>query len=633
MAIAELVMPKLGESIMEATILKWHKKVGDYVKFDETVLDIATDKVDSEVPSTEQGILTEILFQVNDVVPIGAVIARIQTSTESKTVEQPDKIFSPIVDPPESISTPVFFEPAPLPIQEVPIPLEENIPYTPSPTLQEVSKPIGNRFYSPLVLNIANSEGISLSELERIPGTGNDGRVSKRDVLQYVADKKAGLVTNLQQPIQTVPASIAAPIISAIPTQPINIPTEVPVQETTISIQAPVEQTVVPLEPEPVEEINIPIEHNNVSIEAAPIEEKNSSFETPVQDTFIPTEVPFSSPAPVEVASVVENISLQKEPEYIPEVNYPDESIQNRETKYIPPIHQTEVPKQIQETPKQVPTISEQKLQEPFMDFGKTEIRQPISSTGKFSDPASVILTGNTEIIEMDRMRKLIAKHMVDSKHTSPHVTSFTEADVTNMVQWREKVKVEFERREGTKLTFTPMFIECIANVIKNFPLVNCSVEGDNIIIKKDINIGMATALPSGNLIVPVIKAADQLNIVGLSKAVNGLADSARNNRLKPEDTSGGTFTLTNVGTFGSLMGTPIIPQPQVAILAVGAIKKRPMVIETTEGDKIGIRHMMYLSLSYDHRIVDGSIGASFLTAVAKAFENWDPNKQWFHYL
>ena len=222
---------------------------------------------------------------------------------------------------------------------------------------------------------------------------------------------------------------------------------------------------------------------------------------------------------------------------------------------------------------------------------------------------------------------------MVDSKHISPHVTSFTEADVTNMVQWRDKVKVDFEKREGTKLTFTPMFVECIAAVIKKFPLVNCSVDGDKVIIKNDINIGMATALPSGNLIVPVIKGADQLNIVGLSKSVNGLADAARNNRLKPEDTTGGTFTLTNVGTFGSLMGTPIIPQPQVAILAVGAIKKRPMVIESAEGDTIGIRHMMYLSLSYDHRIVDGSIGASFLTAVAKAFESWDPNKQWFHYL
>jgi 2-oxoglutarate dehydrogenase E2 component (dihydrolipoamide succinyltransferase) len=249
------------------------------------------------------------------------------------------------------------------------------------------------------------------------------------------------------------------------------------------------------------------------------------------------------------------------------------------------------------------------------------------------ADPSQVVLSGSTEIMEMDRMRKLIAKHMVDSKHTSPHVTSFAEADVTNMVMWRERVKKDFEQREGTKLTFTPMFIECVVNVIKRFPLVNCSLEGDKIIIKKDINIGMATALPSGNLIVPVIKGADQLNVVGLSKAVNNLADAARNNRLKPDDTNGGTFTLTNVGTFGSLMGTPIINQPQVAILAVGAIKKRPMVIESPNGDTIGIRHMMYLSLSYDHRIVDGSIGASFLTEVAKEFEKWDVNKQWFHYV
>ncbi|HVZ26755.1 MAG TPA: 2-oxo acid dehydrogenase subunit E2, partial [Sediminibacterium sp.] len=236
-------------------------------------------------------------------------------------------------------------------------------------------------------------------------------------------------------------------------------------------------------------------------------------------------------------------------------------------------------------------------------------------------------------IQEMDRMRKLIAKHMVHSVQTSPHVTSFAEADVTNMVEWRKKVKDEFERREGTKLTFTPMFIECLVGVLKKYPLLNCSLEADNILLKKDINIGMATALPSGNLIVPVIKGADQLNIVGLSKSVNQLAEAARNNKLKPEDTQGGSFTLTNVGTFGSLMGTPIINQPQVAILAVGAIKKRPVVLETAQGDIIAIRHMMYLSMSYDHRIVDGSLGAGFLTEVAKAFENWDPERKWFQYL
>ena len=253
----------------------------------------------------------------------------------------------------------------------------------------------------------------------------------------------------------------------------------------------------------------------------------------------------------------------------------------------------------------------------------------PVQQTPAEQPQAYTTPTGNVEIIEMDRMRKMIAKHMVMSKQTSPHVTSFAEADVTNMVMWRERVKKQFEKTEGTKITFTPMFIACITRVIKRYPYINCSVDGDRIILKKDINIGMATALPSGNLIVPVIRNADYLNLVGLSKSVNSLADSARNNRLKPDDTNGGTFTLTNVGTFGSLMGTPIINQPQVAIMAVGAIKKRPVVIETAEGDAIGIRQMMYLSLSYDHRVVDGSIGASFLTDVAKEFENWDVNKEW----
>jgi len=236
---------------------------------------------------------------------------------------------------------------------------------------------------------------------------------------------------------------------------------------------------------------------------------------------------------------------------------------------------------------------------------------------------------GNVEIIEMDRMRKLIAKHMVNSKHVSAHVTSFAEADVTNMVLWRERIKKEFEKQNNTKITFTPMFVDCLVRIMKRYPMINSSVDGEKIIIKKDLNIGMATALPTGNLIVPVIKNADELNLVGLSKKVNNLADAARNNKLKPDDTADGTFTLTNVGTFGSLMGTPIINQPQVAILAVGAIKKRAVVIETEQGDTIGIRHMMYLSLSYDHRIVDGSLGASFLTAVAKEFEKWDLDRGW----
>lgn len=458
MAIVDLVMPKMGESIMEATILKWHKKAGDKVSQDETVLDIATDKVDSEVPSTAAGVITEVLFKVDDVVPIGTVIARIETDGIHTT----QKPAEPAADSPAPPTPPAPQQP------------EVAVPYTPEPvTAAKGAEPTaqngnGAKFYSPLVLNIAQSENIPLHELEKISGTGNEGRVTKKDILQYVADKKAGK----------------------------HITTEAAITSSSEALQK--------------------------------------------VDT---------AAAPTTTASVKSS-----------------------------------------------------------------------SAPSEFGD--------NVEIIEMDRMRKLIAKHMVDSKHTSPHVTSFAEADVTNMVLWREKVKKEFEKKENTKITFTPIFIDCIARVIKRFPMINSSLKGDNIIIKKDINIGMATALPSGNLIVPVIKNADYLNLVGLSKKVNGLAESARNNKLRPDDTQDGTFTLTNVGTFGSLMGTPIINQPQVAILAVGAIKKRPVVVETPQGDTIGIRHMMYLSLSYDHRIVDGSLGASFLTAVAKEFENWDENRQ-----
>ena len=444
MPLVDLIMPKLGESIMEATILKWHKKPGDPIREDETVLEIATDKVDSEVPSTAAGVLEEILFQENAVVPIGTAIARIRVGTDTAVIT-----------------------PAPEPVTQAPVYEEarvvENVPFQPA----TAAKPTGNavRFYSPLVLNIAQQEGISMSELEHIPGTGQDGRVSKKDILAYVANRSSA------------PVAAAAVVATATP------------------------------EPAP---------------------------------QSAPAPLPVSAPAPVA---------------------------------------------------------------------------------------APAIISGNVEIIEMDRMRKLIAKHMVDSKHTSPHVTSFAECDVTNLVLWREKVKKDFEKRENEKITFTPLFIEAIVKCIKKYPMMSSSVDGDRIIIKKDLNIGMATALPSGNLIVPVIKNADQLNLVGLTKQVNGLANAARTGKLKPDDTVGGTFTLTNVGTFGSIMGTPIINQPQVAIMAVGAIKKRPMVIETPQGDSIAIRHMMYISLSYDHRIIDGGLGATFLNAVAKELENFDSSR------
>lgn len=444
MSLVDLIMPKLGESIMEATILKWHKQSGDKVAMDETVLDIATDKVDSEVPSTAEGIIEEILFKENDVVPIGTVIARIRVgATAGTTASQP---VAPVKEYEEAR-------------------VVEEIPFQPAPAHAKPAASNGVRFYSPLVLNIAQSEGISMAELENIPGTGQDGRVSKKDILSYVAGK--GKTPAPQAPVQVQPA-----------TQPVQ-------QVTVVTNNEPVPQ----------------------------------------------------------------------------------------------------------------------------------------------ADQSPVIYQGNVEIIEMDRMRKLIAKHMVDSKRTSPHVTSFVECDVTNMVLWRDKIKKEFEKREGEKITFTPLFIEAVVKSLKKYPMLSSSVDGDKIIIKKDLNIGMATALPSGNLIVPVIKNADQLNLVGLTKQVNGLANAARNNKLKPDDTVGGTFTITNVGTFGSIMGTPIISQPQVAILAVGAIKKRPVVIETPQGDTIGIRHMMYISMSYDHRIIDGSLGSTFLNSVSKELENFDINR------
>lgn len=436
MSTIDLVMPKMGESIMEATILKWHKKPGDFVKMDETVLEIATDKVDSEVPSTAEGVITEILFKENDVVAVGKVIARINADAQVGASQ---------ANVPSPAPTPMPASP-PTPAPSVPI------------TSHQTASGGGNKFYSPLVLNIASSEGIAMSELENMQGTGNEGRVTKKDILQYVAAKKSGAVST--------PAD--APAVA-------------------------------------------------------------------------PAQVPVESPA----AAVTNSYD-----------------------------------------------------------------------------------GSNSEIIEMDRMRKMIADHMVKSKATSPHVTSFTEADVTIIVNWRNKVKNAFEKKYGEKITFTPVFIEAIVNAIKKYPMINCSLDGNRIIVKKDLNIGMAAALPSGNLIVPVIKNADTKNLYGLTKEVNALANNARNNKLKPDDTQGGTFTLTNVGTFGSLMGTPIINQPQVAILAVGAIKKRPVVLETPQGDVIAIRHMMYLSLSYDHRIVDGSLGASFLTEVANELERFDGSRE-----
>lgn len=474
MAKYQLLLPKMGESVAEATIIKWNKAIGDRIEADETVMEIATDKVDSEVPSPVTGTLLEQLCNENDVVQVGSVIAVIETDVagETTTPVEPAEVIEDINKVAETATEePVSPESMPgldqLEVKESVI----------EPSADEAKG--AGRFYSPLVKNIAAQEGITIEELDKIPGTGSEGRLTKDDLLSYIQNPAA--------------YKAAAP------------------------------------QPQVAEQ---------------------------------PKEEP-------KQAATTEAVTEQLRAEAPPQPQPP----------------------------------SEQK-------------------TGQ-----GVSVSGGDEIIEMDRMRKLIADHMVMSKQTSPHVTSFVEADVTNIVQWREKVKGAFEKKEGEKITYTPIFIEAVVRAIKDMPMVNVSVNGNQIIKKAAINIGMATALPSGNLIVPVIKKAGELNLLGITKAVNDLANRARNNKLQPDDVKDGTFTITNVGSFGNVMGTPIINQPQVAILAVGAIKKKPAVIETPQGDMIAIRHMMFLSLSYDHRVVDGALGGSFLRRIADYLEGWDVNR------
>ncbi len=437
----ELIMPKMGESISEATIIKWVKEEGDTIEADESVLEIATDKVDSEVPSPQEGVLLKKLYNEDDVVEVGKPIAIIGIEGEG--------------------AQPATAAPAEKPTE--PVVEAQKIVEQATETVAPVAG--GARFYSPLVLNIARSENIGMAELESLPGSGNEGRVTKKDILAYVKNKQNG----------------AAPVAISTP-QPV---------------------------------------------------------------------VKKEQPAAKKSTAVSTNITA----------------------------------------------------------------------------PAVSINAGD-EIIEMDRMRKLIADHMVMSKHVAPHVTSFVEADVTNLVNWRNKMKEAFQKNEGEKLTFTPLIIETLVKAIKDFPMINIAVDGTNMVKRKNINIGMAAALPSGNLIVPVIKNADTKNLLGLVREVNDLAHRARNNKLSPDEIQGGTYTITNVGTFGNVMGTPIINQPQVAIMAVGAIRKKPAVVETEYGDVIAIRHMMYLSHSYDHRVVDGALGGMFVRRLADYLEQWDVDRE-----
>ena len=441
MAKFELKLPKMGESVAEATITSWLKDVGETIDMDDPVLEIATDKVDSEVPSEVEGVLVERLFNVDDVVQVGQVLAIIETKGGDDSTSDSSKECSVEVEEIEN---------------EVVQQIEQTITKAKETVTAVVSS--GDRFYSPLVKNIAKAEGISQAELDGIAGTGKDGRVTKNDILDYIQNRG-----NTQQSV------------------------------------------------------------------------------TPKVET------------PVVSAKIIEKPKVEKQ---------------------------------------------------------------------------VVFSSGGDEIIEMTRMGKLIAHHMVESVQTAAHVQSFIEADVTNIWNWRKKVKDGFMKREGENLTFTPIFMEAIAKALRDFPMMNISLQGDTVVKKKNINLGLAAALPDGNLIVPVIKNADQLNLVGMTKQVNDLANRARMGKLKPDDTQGGTYTVTNVGTFGSIMGTPIINQPQVGILALGAIRKVPAVIETPDGDFIGIRYKMFLSHSYDHRVVNGALGGKFVKAVTDYLEAWDINRE-----
>lgn len=449
----ELKLPQMGESVAEATLTTWLKEIGDTIEMDEAIFEIATDKVDSEVPSEVEGTLVERKFEVDDIIKVGEVVAVIEIagdSAEAAPKENEAGIDEEVEEPIAQIQQQVFAA-------------KETV----TAPIQDFSS--SERFYSPLVKNIAKEEGISIAQLDTIPGTGKEGRVTKNDILAFIDNRGAN-------------GSAVVP------------------QKTEVKKEA-----------------------------AKPVEEK---------------EIPKSAPIPAAAKT------------------------------------------------------------------------------------STVQVTGTDEIIPLSRMGKLIAHHMVESVSTSAHVQSFIEVDVTNVVNWRNKVKKSFEEREGEKLTFTPIFMEAVAVAIKKFPLINVSLDGDNVIKKKNINLGMAAALPDGNLIVPVIKNADQLNLVGMAKTINDLANRARNNALKPDEIKNGTYTVTNVGSFGSVFGTPIINQPQVAILALGAIRKMPSVIETPEGDFIGVRSKMFLSHSYDHRVVNGALGGMFIKTVADYLEAWDINRE-----
>ena len=729
MARYELKLPQMGESVEEAIVSSWLKNVGDTIKVDDILVEVATDKVDSEIPSEVSGVIKEILTPVKSVVKVGQVMAIIETEQQDEIqVELLSETPQPILPIEEIPSQPIELElppqptvaaPAVPPIQEIPaLPTEEvsatpteevsatstekepalpeeeetvaaQVPYVPQApvVLPETSQEETNEpFYSPLVKTIAKEENISMDELAAIEGSGIDGRVTKHDLLRYLerrnktATTPVSVVASTPTPTASAPTPVSEPTVATTEATSLALPTttDLTTQITNValidnklggspfSVAAVAESQPAPVaesqsapvvesqpadglsavellmqqkesakkdsqEPTPApvvqEEVPAPVVEQEEAPAPVVAQEEAPAPVVAQEEVPAPVVAQEEAPAPVVAQEEAPAPAAQQEKTEVQEVKYPDISdfIKNFEATHP---KETPVAEKLvtEETPEKQPqpiTIEPTPITlEVPQD--KPEEKPVVASTTYTPSPVDK----NVEVIEMTRMGKLIANYMIESKRVSAHATSFIEVDVTRIWNWRNKHKKAFESREGEKLTFTPIFIEAVAKALRDFPLMNISTDGERIFKKKQINIGMATALPNGDLIVPVIKNADQLSLVGLAKNVNDLAKRARENKLKPDEVKEGTYTVTNIGAFGNLFGTPILNQPQVGILAIGAIQKVPAVVETPEGDVIAIRYKLMLSHSFDHRVVNGALGGMFVQRVAKYLEQWDVNRE-----
>ncbi len=644
MARYELKLPQMGESVEEATVSSWLKKVGDTIKVDDILVEVATDKVDSEIPSEVSGVITEILTPERTVVKVGQLMAIIETDQQH---------LQPVTPPTIAV------EPTPVAIPEPQETIAAQVPYVPQPvavSLEETPQAAQEEpFYSPLVRTIAKEENISKEELATIEGSGADGRLTKHDLLRYLerrtppAELQATPTTNIEEQVTpTTNIEVQPAPITNIEQQATSTTQEeqvTPIADLEAQIADPsqienklggspfvedIAQEALPAAPTPAalpaasKPVALPAAPTPAALPQAPTPAALPEAATPAALPEAPASVTVTPPTAVEepisapALSPVELLLQQKQA-----AQKASEETVTPTVVAEPPapvvVEQTPTPVVVAEKP--APIVLEEKPAPIVVEEKPTPV---VAATTYTPSPVD----DNVEVIEMTRMGKLIANYMIESKHVSAHATSFIEVDVTRIWNWRNKHKKAFESREGEKLTFTPIFIEAVAKALRDFPLMNISTDGERIFKKKNINIGMATALPNGDLIVPVIKNADQLSLVGLAKNVNDLAKRARENKLKPDEVKGGTYTVTNIGAFGNLFGTPILNQPQVGILAIGAIQKVPAVVETPEGDVIAIRYKLMLSHSFDHRVVNGALGGMFVQRVAKYLEQWDPNRE-----